>query len=389
MTALIQQTRSTRPGSRARLRATDLFVADRASIDDGQGSRDVVVVSCAGGVPVDEARRALRAVRDAHAAIRHPRVPRLVGDDVDGDAPWLALDCPAVCDASTVIGRLAEGSSPLPYGGADAFIVSLRDALRAGHRCGHFLGRFSPHNVWFAADGTWWLTGFGRNFPLEVRGAPVDVTVPSFMAPELMGGGAPSATADFVALILFMRSVIAYVDVPERLASLLRGEVSLEDSVLALRLMQFEQRVVGALPARRASIEEAIAISDDVRRELGVVLDEEAFRAHVQRLLAGVDVAAATAVAKDASTVHGPDGVVRLGRAPRRILLALQAARARGATLTVDEVAAAGWPDERLVHDSARTRAYVAIRHLRQAGLQIERFDGGYRLGGALAVIDT
>jgi hypothetical protein len=315
-------------------------------------------------------------------------VPRVVGDDVDGDTPWVALDCPAVCDASTVIGRLAEGTAPLPYGGADAFIVSLREALRAGHRAGHFLGRFSPHNVWFAADGTWWLTGFGRNFPLEVRGAPVDVTVPSFMAPELMGGGAPSATADFVALILFMRSVIAYVDVPERLASLLRGELSLDDSVLALRLMQFEQRVVGALPARRAGIDEAIAISDDIRRELGVVLDEEAFRAHVQRLLAGVDVAAATAVARDGSVVQGPDGVVRLGRAPRRILLALQEARARGATLTVDEVAAAGWADERLVHDSARTRAYVAIRHLRQAGLQIERFDGGYRLGGALALLD-
>lgn len=40
------------------------------------------------------------------------------------------------------------------------------------------------------------------------------------------------------------------------------------------------------------------------------------------------------------------------------------------------------------MHDSARTRASVAIRHLRKAGLQIERFDGGYRLEGALAVID-
>lgn len=369
-----------RPAALHTLRKSDAFVVESARVD----GRAVVVVSAAVDVDRAAARAAVDDVARAHACVAHAVVPAVVDVDVAGDDPYVVFDCPAVCDASVLLGRLAERTALIPYGAADAFIVTLRDAMRAAHRAGHTLGRFSPHNVWFAADGRFWLVGFGRNFPLEVRGPAYDVTVPFFLAPELIGGARPTPITDFVALILFMRSVLSYVDLPERLAALLRGDVGLADARLALQLVQFEQRVVSALPGQRASIDDAIAISNEVRRELGVVLDVDGFVAHAGRLLVGIGQAPATRAASDASFVEGPEGRRRLGRAQRRVLLALTAARGQG--VSVDDAAAAGWPGESLVFDSARNRVYAVIRQLRRAGVQIERFDGGYRLAAPLAL---
>jgi hypothetical protein len=383
------------------IRTSDAFVVESARLGDDP----VVVVTAAAGVARADAIATLTEIARVHSSIRDSHVPAVRAVDVDADVPFVAFDCPAVCDSSALLARLAERTALIPYGAADAFIVAVRDAMRAAHAFGHTLGRLSPHNLLFAADGRFWVVGFGRNFPLEVRGAAYDVTVPFFLAPELIGGAKPSAITDFVALILFMRSVLSYVDLPERLAALLRGEVGLADAKLALLLVQFEQRVVGALPGQRASIDDAIAISNEVRRELGVVLDKDAFVAHAGRLLVGVGQAPATRAAVDASFVEGPErrdrrrwrlagpraavdasfvegpeGRTRLGRAQRRILLALTEG------VSVDAAAAAGWPGESLVFDSARNRVYAVIRQLRQAGVQIERFDGGYRLAAPLTV---
>jgi hypothetical protein len=180
--------------------------------------------------------------------------------------------------------------------------------------------------------------------------------------------------------------VLEYVELPERLSAVMRGEVGLADTSLVLQLLRFEQNVVGALPGRRASIGEAVAISDAIRAELGVVLDPEAFRQHAERMLAGAGQPAVVACTSDGSTVHTASGEVRLGKAQRRILQALRSAGASG--LTVQAAADAGWPGEELVFDSGRNRVYAVIRHLRSIGLDIVRFDGGYRLAAPLTEVD-
>jgi hypothetical protein len=194
---------------------------------------------------------------------------------------------------------------------------------------------------------------------------------------------AGAAITDFVALILFMRSVLAYVDLPNPLARLLRGEFEPGDEVLAGLVLEFEQRVMSALPGQRATIDEAIDVSNRIRAALGVQLDEGRFRALAQRLLSGVGTPVATLRA-DAAELEGQAGRVRLGRAQRRLLLALQEATTHGTSLDIEACVAAGWPGQRLIFESGRNRVYAVIRQLRSAGVPIERFDGGYRLSAPL-----
>lgn len=365
------------------IRQTDCFSIARAT---WQG-RGVVLVTGAPNAPAELVTANLDALAAAHQRATHPRLAPVLEAVTTGPTPFVLFDCPAVCDASAFISRLAERTNLIPYGAADAFVVSLRDALRAGHASSppSFLGRFSPHNVLFAADGSWWVLGLGANVPLTVRGALYDPSAQTFQAPELIAGGQPSATTDFVGLILFSRSVLPYVELPARLQRLLRGEFEPGDEVLAGHLMSFESEVVSARPGHRGSIDDAIEFSNAIRRELDVVLDERRFQHHAERFLAGFGTPAALAVSDDVSHVMGPVGSVRLGRAQRRLLLALREATQRGSSLDVDACVRAGWPGQRLVHESGRNRVYTAIRQLRAIGLEIERFDGGYRLGRALA----
>jgi len=79
----------------------------------------------------------------------------------------------------------------------------------------------------------------------------------------------------------------------------------------------------------------------------------------------------------------GPVNLDRRGAA-RRVLLRLveQRVRAPGVGLSVDEIVRAGWPTERMQHESGLARAYVTIQRLRALGLKsvIVTRDDGYLL---------
>ena len=66
----------------------------------------------------------------------------------------------------------------------------------------------------------------------------------------------------------------------------------------------------------------------------------------------------------------------------------VQAHRGGGGSLTVDQVLAAGWPDERILPDAGRARVYMAISTLRKLGLAplMERMDEGYSFSPGLAL---
>jgi hypothetical protein len=76
-------------------------------------------------------------------------------------------------------------------------------------------------------------------------------------------------------------------------------------------------------------------------------------------------------------------GRVNLGRrgALRRVLVRLveQQAASPGVGISVDEVVAAGWPNDRMQYESGAARAYVTVQRLRSLGLKeilITRDDG-------------
>ncbi len=95
----------------------------------------------------------------------------------------------------------------------------------------------------------------------------------------------------------------------------------------------------------------------------------------------------AIAIARDGSALRRSEGdLVRLETrgAPKRILAHLVARwlESPGATSTLDEIFAAGWPEVRVSARSAASRVYVAVSTLRSMGLgpSLARTSDGYRL---------
>jgi len=98
-------------------------------------------------------------------------------------------------------------------------------------------------------------------------------------------------------------------------------------------------------------------------------------------------------VASQGRSVRFPDGRsldLRRSGAPRRVLLALLAHRRdrSGECLDADALIQLGWPGEKILWDSARTRLYTVIRRLRARGVEaLETVDGGYRISPEVDVV--
>jgi len=135
-----------------------------------------------------------------------------------------------------VLRLLAQSGARLPQGQADAFITGLREALQAAHAtidpatgaplC---LGAICYGNILFSPAGRWHLLGFGRNFPVEKDSAAPDGSTALFVAPEVAVGAPPSATADYIALLLLSRSLMPWVDFQDKLVRVLRSDSTEDD----------------------------------------------------------------------------------------------------------------------------------------------------------------
>lgn len=391
------------------IRARDAFrIVSARRVSDGSAC---VVVLPGIKANVAQVAAAFAEIELAHGSFSHPRVPRVSArGEVDG-TPFLEFDVPAVVDGFEIVKLMADADPKIPYGAADAFVASLREAMEAAHevvdpRTGAPLcmGRIGLGNVLFGADGQWSLVAFGRNFPVEREDGSPDPSVAFCQAPELASGGAPSPTGDYVALLLFMRSVLPYADMSGVIGRILRGVHEPSDAEIIQCLVWVESHMIGALPSRRVSIAEAVAMADRIRTLNGTTLDEDGFAKYVRSLLERVEEAPiemdradptdtqTLTLAREAVWIAAPDGTRhRLGRAHRRIVLALieRHREAPSTPLTVWDLLKAGWPGETPQVDAGANRVYVTVARIRQLGLRdlIERFDDGYRLAPSTRVV--
>ncbi len=360
------------------------------------GERCVLVVP-GRRADVAAAGAALASVQRAHDAIRHDAVPAVSARRTLAGRPVLEFACDAVADGIQVTSLLGRAGLKIPYAAGDAFVVGIRKALQAAHRAAPeplCLGRLSGANVLFDASGRWRIVGFGANFPVEdARGMP-DGELPYFQAPELAIGGRASPAGDYLALMLFMRSVVCHIDSAGVLGAVLKAGFEARDSVLSEALRWVEQRIVGALPSQRASVEEAVTQAERIRSLLGVSLDPRGFERVVERALATPPDDhddAALRVNSDASWIAvGRDAPQPLRGAARRIVQALVEHHlfAAQAPLRSVELMELGWPDERPEYEAGLNRVYVTMNRLRRQlpDGALQRFDDGYRLAPELDV---
>jgi hypothetical protein len=377
-------------------RAFQTFAA--RTLDD----RRCVVVVPQDGLTPELASNTFREVDEAHSRLSHPLVPVVQWRGTAHGVPCLELACDAVADGFTIVRHLAEIDEKIPFGAADAFISSLREAMECAHASSLCLGRLSLGNLLFSPDGRWSLVGFGRNYPVEQEDGGPDASITHFQAPELSTGGAPSPTGDYVALLLFTRSLMSFIDMSPVLGGVMRGEPQPNGLALLEALQWVDRHVIIAEPSKRVSITEAVAVADRIRQLAGVSLDPDGFAAFMSRLLCRLQRPAASSeavtaepltvhVGPDAAWVAGPDGERHhLGRALRQIMVALvEHHRSRPhSALNVDELLQAGWPGERPAFEAGANRVYVALSRLRSMGLRdaIERFDDGYRIPAQVRV---
>lgn len=348
-------------------------------------------------------RAALEEVRRVHSLLNHPLIPRVTQlADLDG-TPCLELDCDATMDGDDMLRLVAESEQRVPYPGGDGFIASLRKALQSAHAAidpttgrGVHLGRISLRNVLFNPAGRWYLIGFGRNFPIERENGALDGETVFFAAPELSSGAPASPMGDYVALLLFMRSFMPYVESMDALGRILRGDIQVMDGELFKILTWIEVRIFAAPAMLRASMDEAITAADRVRAILGHTPDADAFSRFLAELIssgesppalegtAGVGGPLTLSLGLDAEWIAGPDGVRhRPGRSTKRIVQELVARHRRSAdALSVQELLDVGWPGERPIAQAGANRVYVELNRIRRMGLRdlLERTTDGYRL---------
>jgi hypothetical protein len=383
-----------------------------ASAKRAADGRACVVVVPSPSADLRRVNKAFDEIERVHALLDHPSIPKVAARSEAGGVPFLEFACDGRIDGVDVLRLLSESNERMSYGQGDACIFHIRRVLGSAHAvidpttgspiC---IGRLSYGNVLFSAKGEMYLVGFGHNFPIERDTGAIEGWCTCFQAAELSAGGSPSPSGDYVALIMFMRTLMPYIKPPEALARIYRGDIQPGDSELVEHLQWYDRRMLSQMARQRATIEEAVAVSARLRTLLGVTLDLEGFAACIAAHLNldeqpapdehGQPAAARTlALATDAAWVAGEDGTRhRLGRGMRRIVAALVAhhERAPGTPMAMWNLFEAGWPGEQPAFEVGANRVYVALTRLRAMGLRdiIERFEDGYRLAPNTLVVKT
>jgi hypothetical protein len=346
---------------------------------------------------------ALAEIERVHALLDHPCIPRVTERGVVEGTPYLELDCDAVIDGADLYRLVTDAGRTLLQESADGFISSLCQAMQSAHatvdpeRKGPVcLGRLSIANLLFSPEGRFYLIGYGRNFPVENDRGIHDGWVTTFQAPEVAFGGEATPSGDYVALLLFARSLLPVVEMSAVISRIVRGDIHPHDQELVEHLRWHDQHVIGAPVGRRKSIAEAQAVTDQIRRLSGSTPDPEAFKSFISELVrrpaprraevgATPESTPNLVVGFDVSWVVGPDGQQHLlGRPHGRIMAAFieRHREAPGTALTTQDLLQAGWPGERVVAEAGVNRVYVALTQLRRMGLRsvLEYSEGGYRL---------
>jgi tetratricopeptide (TPR) repeat protein len=171
----------------------------------------------------------------------------------------------------------------------------------------------------------------------------------------------------------------------------------------AIDSMRATDALDGELLAREASVKWAQRVGNtelaqqrlDALEAMARLADDVSWPERIQRLQAHKrqpPTALRLQLTRDGAVVHfGSRAFDFSRRGPlRRVLTALAANHVAnpGKALTAADIQEAGWPGERMFPDSAAARVYMAIRRLRELGLEsvLVTTDEGYRLAPQLGV---
>lgn len=366
----------------------------------------MVCVSLVRNAPLG--RAALERMASAHRDPPHPTIAPTLELVHDESGPVVVLDVPGCIDLDGLLRISADAHVRATHAEADGFIVTLRDALLTTARepgrdpSNRHIGTLGFGNVIFAPDGRFFLVGLGHNVAIHDELGCVVARSRFFQAPEIAVRGEATERSDFVAVLMLLRSMMAFVDLDGSIVRAISGNSITEDVELVKLLLSIERNTVHANPSRRATIEQTIRASNRIRELIGVSPDASGFIRRIAGILAPEFPTACGEgdECEDALLRVEPSGAwfdrnsgPRIDLARRSVLsrmlvvLARQRIERPGQALDVTALCSACWPGERVLPSAAANRVYVAVNGLRRVGLgaHLERTLDGYRIDPSVA----
>ena len=375
-----------------RITGGQTFSAYRCSGTDG---RPRVLVTAQG--QSDGAAAVLDDVAEVHERGAGAHVPELEERGRCGEIEYVALRC----DAVSTIGDMFDwwdsvAPAPIPYESSLGYAVALFDTLPRLHalrsaRTGRSFcsGVACAYNVLLQADGTPQFVGIGT--PLVLTGRLGDRTAAprTVRAPEVSMGGAATPASDILAHIQLNRSFHPYLDVPNPLARVLRGEITEDDHWLMESIEQSERCFQSYNPASRPeSFDEVIAHYLERWKRLGIAPSLPKFREAVAPLISRFSREGSHPVGTPSSA---PGQEWWAGR------YRLDGVLGRGATSTVyraRDLELGEWVAVKLLHEQAepglvdRLRREVRLLRRIQHGSLVRSFDFVCHKGRCAAVTE-
>jgi serine/threonine protein kinase len=183
-------------------------MAEVRAAHDRRLDRSVAVkIFDAAGWSTPEGRARFETEAQLAASVTHPNVVVVYDVGIDGDVPFLVMEC---LPGTTLADEIRAG--PLATGRATMITSELLDALGTAHARGVLHRDLKPANVLIAADGHTKLTDFGiatSDTLLELTAAGLVIGTPAYLAPERLAGKRATVRSDLYAVGIMSYEALA------------------------------------------------------------------------------------------------------------------------------------------------------------------------------------
>jgi eukaryotic-like serine/threonine-protein kinase len=174
-------------------------MAEVRAAHDRRLDRTVAVkIFDAAGWATPEGRARFEIEAHLAASVAHPNVVVVYDVGIDGNVPFLVMEC---LPGTTLADEIRAGK--LGVCRATTIAGEVLDALAAAHARGVLHRDLKPANVLIAADGHTKLTDFGiatSDTLLELTAAGMVIGTPAYLAPERLAGKRATVRSDLYAV---------------------------------------------------------------------------------------------------------------------------------------------------------------------------------------------